>query len=56
MQTEPLSQQIEVACFLMAVLVGLYFLPSNEELAARFRKWKAKRAEQKKAARHRQKH
>lgn len=41
MHTEPLSQQILVAIGLFAVLIALYLLPANAEIAARFRTWKA---------------
>lgn len=47
MYTEPLSQQIWIAIGLYAVLIALYLLPSNAEIVARFRRWKATRAERK---------
>jgi hypothetical protein len=51
MQVEPLSQQIEFACFLMVALIIFAYMPSNSEIAARFRAWKAARAARKNAER-----
>ncbi len=51
MNTEPLSQQILIAIGLFAMLIALYLLPSNAEIAARFRTWKAARAKHKSARR-----
>ena len=47
MNTEPLSQQIWIAIGLFAVLLVIYLLPSNAEIAAGFRRWKAMRTERK---------
>lgn len=51
MQIESLTQQIEFACFLMLVLIVLAYFPSNAEIAAHFRKWKAARATRRNATR-----
>ena len=51
MSTEPLSQQIEVAVVLFAMLIAIYLLPSNAEIAAHFHAWKKTRAERKGARR-----